>query len=301
MVRVTCGDLDNDALLATVLERIGKDGVMELHGEGRYVSTVALVVATLKAEHTDLCTVSNVSSNSLVEDSPLPPQNSSDSIPELSEDPLYMTVCLRSVGNTCKKVAARTRSYTTLRTTASIPRGDNSPTSQGDLANSPPPISPPPASPPPMEPSPVAAPAIASPEAKEEGYGGQLVFPPGAVPVFPNGMPDFNEPESITEAELQACMPELPENIDFHEMFHKCSVTGLRPARRFFPKHCKAFCEAEAVRYHAEHPEECIAICYDLSDYSEVAWNYKMDRYEFYLFFLKFWLFHRSIKFFLVT
>eukprot|EP01061_Rhynchopus_euleeides_P013004 TRINITY_DN22817_c0_g1_i1.p1 TRINITY_DN22817_c0_g1~~TRINITY_DN22817_c0_g1_i1.p1 ORF type:complete len:664 (+),score=214.98 TRINITY_DN22817_c0_g1_i1:159-1994(+) len=293
MTRVVCTDLNTDALLAMLLERLSKDGVVEVHGEGRYVSTVALVVATIKAEHTDSCVVSNVSSSALVDEDAPPLPAGVDPSPENELGPLHMTVCLRSVAPSCKKVQARARSYTTLRTSASIPRTDstsNSPTNLRDVSNSPQPSpappgpgTPPPALPPPQHPEAVS-PAVVSPEAAKHEDAGtfapQPVFPPGATPVFPDGMPaELEEPPSIPFDELHACMPSLPQNVDFHELFHKCCVTGERPAKRLFPKHCKAFSEAEAAKYYEEHPDECIAICYDLSDYSEVAWNYKAGRW----------------------
>ena len=305
MTRLVCADIDADELLSIVLDRLSKEGVLEVYGEGPQVSTVGYVVAKLRAEHNETVAISNVSGRVDLDENGNAVPKEGAAAPSSADDggggaDASLTVCLRSQAPTCKKVQARARSYTTLRTAPTAPplsSANNSPSNAGRLdkereragasASPQPPPSvaggvepclPPPASPP-ASPPPATTPTATT----YASAGGQLLFPDG----IPAGGPgddsyeDPDEPPSIPAEDLTASMPEMPEDIDFHKMFHACQVTGKRPADRYFPKSGKALCLDEAKKHYEAHPDECIAICYDLSDYGEVAWNYKADRYVF--------------------
>eukprot|EP01065_Artemidia_motanka_P004674 TRINITY_DN12234_c0_g1_i2.p1 TRINITY_DN12234_c0_g1~~TRINITY_DN12234_c0_g1_i2.p1 ORF type:complete len:535 (+),score=138.42 TRINITY_DN12234_c0_g1_i2:116-1606(+) len=160
-----------------------------------------------------------------------------------------------------KKRAARARTFTTLRApppATERPRGSptNAARSDSPRADSPRPAdgdvdldSP--------QPSPTGSPARREPS---EASG-------AAIP-------------QLTEEELQAAIDPRPvEQVNFHELFYKCCVTGRRPADRLFLKSWRAFTEEEAAKFAAENKDNAVAICYDLSDYDECAWNYAHGRY----------------------
>eukprot|EP01063_Lacrimia_lanifica_P035230 TRINITY_DN6664_c0_g1_i1.p1 TRINITY_DN6664_c0_g1~~TRINITY_DN6664_c0_g1_i1.p1 ORF type:complete len:640 (+),score=139.56 TRINITY_DN6664_c0_g1_i1:188-1921(+) len=255
-------------------------------------------MAKLKADHNDMCCVSHVNSN----------EDETDGV-------LFLTVHLlagvsaanwgrdgegspsnASPQSVAKKRKARERTFTTLSKQPPPPvvtddqasaAESNSPTSSiGRRISS----------------SPLVRPAVSP--AGRSGRGTDFRSPgsqrrrssaytPRAPTPREDGVPfdlgDLAESEtheaeieddSMLPEELALCLPSAPaRNIDFQELFYQCSVTRKRPAARLFPKNMLAFSEEEALRYHSEHPDECVALCYDLSDYAEVAWNYKRNRW----------------------
>eukprot|EP01062_Namystynia_karyoxenos_P030605 TRINITY_DN2282_c0_g3_i1.p1 TRINITY_DN2282_c0_g3~~TRINITY_DN2282_c0_g3_i1.p1 ORF type:complete len:591 (+),score=164.64 TRINITY_DN2282_c0_g3_i1:164-1774(+) len=171
------------------------------------------------------------------------------------------------------KAKARARTFTTLR--APPPTAERSPrnarrSSSGSGT---------------ME-SPTAAAAAASAAARPPGVGqspkhtdstaGEAPTPAGGG----EGDADSSALPQLGEAELKAAItPRASDDINFHTLFHACSVTGKRPADRLFLKNWRAFSEAEAEKFFAANPDHTIAFCYDLSDYDECAWNYRYGRF----------------------
>ncbi|KAJ9472209.1 putative protein phosphatase 2C T23F11.1 [Diplonema papillatum] len=286
-MKLVCTDFDTAALVNNCLVGLKEEGTVELLGEGKYVSTVALAVADLKQER-GVCNIVSI-------------ENSSNGAPE-QQQLLRVKVTAPQVrspsqglqgqagsefaapdAQVVKKAAARSRSFTTLKATpkSTTPVNRNSPTSSSATTPS--------ASPTPAPNSNIFHDEQDTRMAEDadepmNNLSNRRDSVPSALPPRANTGTTESEPaseadDSISPEELRACMPTKHENTDFHTCFHECLVTKKRPPRRLFPKFMKAFCEAEAVKYYEQHPEECIAINYDMSDVAELAWNYKRERW----------------------
>eukprot|EP01060_Flectonema_neradi_P009822 TRINITY_DN169_c7_g1_i1.p1 TRINITY_DN169_c7_g1~~TRINITY_DN169_c7_g1_i1.p1 ORF type:complete len:379 (+),score=85.29 TRINITY_DN169_c7_g1_i1:39-1139(+) len=247
-MRIECIEFDSPKVVDACLKTLREGENVELHGAGKFVSTVALAVTQLKSEYSEICNVVSMVNPSFED-----------------EERGFLTVVIQPVGGgevfraeeqlatpekqtvggeeanpvVQKKRAARARSFTTLRNDPN--RTEASPC-----------------------PSPIPRSRSVSPEQP------------------PRLLPTSDEP--LTAEELRNCYSPPPndeeDDADFHKLFYACSVTGKRPAHRLFPKSRKAFSLIEAQKYFNSHPTEKVAICYELGD--EAAWDYQHNRFATY-------------------
>ena len=247
-MRVECTEFNSPKVVETCLEKLRQGEEVEVHGAGKYVSTVALAITQLKSDYSEVCSVTSMVNPPYDDEErgfltvklqPVKGISQTESMTTPEKQTSGMTEVVEANPVVQKKRAARARSFTTLRNDPN--RGDGSPCS-----------------------SPIPRSRSASPEQP------------------PRLLPTSDEPLTAEELRRSYTPPpnEEDEDVDFHSLFYSCCITGKRPAQRYFPRSKKSFCLIEAQKHFNSNPVEKVAICYELGD--EAAWDYQHNRFATY-------------------